>query len=122
VLDVIRMTRHIHMRVMPLLGLILDMRNRDRNTTRLLLRRLINVVERRELRQPLISQRTTDRRRQRRLPMINMTHRPDVHMRLRTLKLRLAHGGDSCSLWLDLSGWWNWRLDHSPRTRFTISL
>jgi hypothetical protein len=23
--------------------------------------------------------------------MINMTHRPNIHMRLRTLKLRLAH-------------------------------
>jgi hypothetical protein len=23
--------------------------------------------------------------------MINMTHRPDIHMRLRPLKLRLAH-------------------------------
>jgi hypothetical protein len=25
--------------------------------------------------------------------MINMTHRPNIHMRLRTLKLRLAHDG-----------------------------
>jgi hypothetical protein len=29
--------------------------------------------------------------------MINMTHRPHIHMRLRTLKLRLRHGvGSSC--------------------------
>ena len=31
VLDVVRMTRTIHMRVMPILGLILHMRNRDRD-------------------------------------------------------------------------------------------
>jgi hypothetical protein len=25
--------------------------------------------------------------------MVNMTHRPNIHMRLRTLELRLRHGG-----------------------------
>jgi hypothetical protein len=32
-----------------------------------------------------------DRRRQRRLPMIHMPHRPDVQMRLVPLKLFLGH-------------------------------
>ena len=51
VLDVISMTRHINVGIVTILRLVLNMRNRDRDTTRLLLRRLINTVEVRE-RQP----------------------------------------------------------------------
>ena len=72
--------------------------NRDRNTTRLFLRRLIDLIKRRELRQPLIRQRLGNRSRQRRLTMINMTHRPNIHMGLRTLELCLAHDGFSISV------------------------
>jgi predicted membrane GTPase involved in stress response len=32
--------------------------------------------------------------------MVNMTHRPNIHMRLRTLKLRLTH--DNASFFLSL--------------------
>ncbi|CAB4766737.1 unannotated protein [freshwater metagenome] len=93
VLDVVSMTRHINMRIMPILRLVLNMSNRDRDTTSLLLRRLINLIKRSELRQPLIRQRLRNRSRQRRLTMINMTHRPNIHMGLRTLELCLAHDG-----------------------------
>ena len=92
VLDVVSMPRHIHMGVMPVRGLILHMSDRDRDPPLLLLRRLINLVKRRirHLRVPLV-QHLGNRRRQGRLPMINMTHRPNVQMRLRPLKLLLRH-------------------------------
>ncbi len=51
-----------------------------------------------------------------------MTHRPNIHMRLRTLKLRLAHDVASfvLSVIVSLFGY-SWVWAHSPRTRFTIS-
>ena len=93
VLNVISMPRHIHMRIMTSIRLILHMRNRNRNPPLLLLRSLINLIKRRihHLRIPR-RQHLRNRRRQRRLPMINMTHRPHIHMRLRTLKPLLTHG------------------------------
>ena len=92
VLDVIRVTRTIDVRVMTIVGLVLHMRDRDRDPPRLLLRRLIDLIERhhRRVRIPL-RQHLRDRRRQRRLPMVNMTNRPNIQMRLVPLKLRLRH-------------------------------
>jgi hypothetical protein len=52
VLHVISMPRHIHMRIMTILRLILHMRNRDRDPTLTLLRSLINIIKRRELSRP----------------------------------------------------------------------
>src|SRR5699024_2477523 len=93
VLHIIRVTRHINMRIMPIRRLILHMRNIDRNTTITLLRSLINHVIRHENRIRIsIMQRTRDSRRQRRLAMVYMTHRTDVQVRLTTLKLLFAHG------------------------------
>ena len=96
VLDIIRVPRHIHMRIMTILSHILHMRHIDRDPTLTLLRSLINIVVRRRLitRNP-ISQRPRNRRSQRRLPMVNMTHRPHVHMRLVPLELLLGHEGCS---------------------------
>jgi hypothetical protein len=51
-----------------------------------------------------------------------MTHRPDIHMRLRPLKLRLTHRYPvSVLVELGLRRLWSGRGDHSPRTRLTIS-
>jgi hypothetical protein len=91
VLDVVSVTRHVDMRIMPVLGLVLDVRNRDRDTTRLLLRGLVDPLEVGELGQPTLRQRLGNRRRQRRLAMVDVTHRPNVHMRLVALELLLAH-------------------------------
>jgi len=49
VLHIIRMPRHIHMRIMTIRRLILHMSNRDRDPPLTLLRRLINIIKRREL-------------------------------------------------------------------------
>src|SRR6516165_7157365 len=91
VLDIVGMTRAVDMRVMPLLGLVFDMRRRDRDAPRPLLRRLVNLVVRSERRPTLLRQHFGDRRRQRRLAVVDVTNRPDVAVRLRPLKLRLRH-------------------------------
>ena len=52
ILDVISMPRHINMRIMPTISLILNMRHINRNTTLPLLRSLINILKRRRLRPP----------------------------------------------------------------------
>ncbi len=102
ILDVISMTRHIHMRIMPIRRLILNMRHINRDPTLPLLRSLINILKRRRLRtrNPL-RQHLRNRRSQRRLPMINMTHGPHIHMRLITLKLLLSHSGFLSQITID---------------------
>jgi len=45
--------RAVDVRVVALRRLVLDVSRRDRDAARLLLRRLVDLVERRELRQPL---------------------------------------------------------------------
>jgi hypothetical protein len=47
------------------------------------------------IRRVLIRQHLRDRRRQRRLPMVNMTNRSNVQMRLVPLELLLGHGTTS---------------------------
>src|SRR5690606_13174763 len=65
-----------------------------RDPTLTLLRSLIDVriIRRRVMRRILLSQHPRNRRSQRRLPMVDVTHRPDVHMRLSTLELLFGHG------------------------------
>ncbi len=85
------------MRIMTIIRLILHMRHIDRNTPLTLLRRLINRIKRHRLNIRIgLRQHRRNRRRQRRLAMIHMTNRPNIHMRLRTLKLCLAHDLFSC--------------------------
>src|SRR6185295_13138508 len=75
----------------PRLGLILHMRGRDRDAARPLLRSLVDLVVGRIGRPARLGQYLRDRRRQRRLAMVNVTNRPDIAVRLRPLKLRLRH-------------------------------
>jgi hypothetical protein len=88
VLDVVGVARAVDMRVVARFGLVFDMRRRDRDPARLLLRRRVDLVIRLELAELL-----RDRRRQRRLAVVDVTDRPDVHMRLVPLELRLRHLG-----------------------------
>ncbi len=85
------MARTVHVRVVPVRRLVLDMRRRDRDPARLLLRRLVNLVERREFRAPRLRQDLRDRRRQRRLAVVNVANRSHVAVRLRSLEFRLSH-------------------------------
>ena len=91
VLDVVGMTRAVDMRIVPLVGLVLDMRRRDRDAARAFFGRLVDLVERHKRRPALLRQHLGDRRRQRRLAVVDVTDRPDVAVRLRPLKLRLRH-------------------------------
>ncbi len=83
--------RAVHMRIVPRRRLVLHMRRRDRDPASLLLRRLVDGVIRHERRTARLRKRLRDRRRQRRLAVINVTNRPDVAMRLRTFKLLFSH-------------------------------
>src|SRR5262249_36816302 len=92
VLDVVRVPRTVDVRVVPRLRLVLHVRHRNRDPPLPLLGR---VVDRAVLphRDPLVPrvQHLRDRRRQRRLPVIDVPNRPHVHVRLRPLVLRLRH-------------------------------
>src|SRR2546430_16925101 len=86
------MPRTVHMRIVPPLPLILHMRRRNRDPARLLLGRIVNTLIGPIL--PAKSARGYQRQRrgQRRLPMIHMTNRPYIYMRLGSLKFPLGHG------------------------------
>ena len=93
VLDVVRVTRSIDVGVVTLLRLVLNMRDVDRDTTSLLFRSLVDLIERKarvEIRE-LVVQHLGDGRRQRGLAVVDVTDGADVHVRLGPLELRLRH-------------------------------
>ena len=102
VLDVVGVTRAVDVRVVARLGLVLDVRDRDRDTALPLLRRLVDLVERRERVEVrvLVVQHLGDRRGQRRLAVVDVTDGADVDVRLSPLELRLRHW---VLLWTGLS-------------------
>src|SRR6185437_4420272 len=106
-------TGAVDVRVVPVVGLVLDMRDRDRDAAGLLLRRLVDLVERREGVEVRVCvvQDLRDGRGQRRLAMVDVTDGADVDVRLGPLELRLRHWmlledgvlrRTTCSCWL---GW-----------------
>ena len=70
---------------------IFDVSRRNRDATRLLFRRLINLVIRRKLSAALLRQNLRNRGRQRRLAMVNVTNRSNVAMRLIPLEFLFGH-------------------------------
>ena len=91
VLDIIGVAGAIDVGVMPVGGLVFDVRRRDRDAARLLFRRLVDLVIGRERRTARFRQHLGDRRRQRRLAVVDVTDRSDVAMRLITFKLCFGH-------------------------------
>src|SRR5690606_12114996 len=91
VLHVVRVPRAVHVRVVPRLRLVLHVRRVDRDPTRLLLRRVVDLVVAPRLPTKLLREHRRDRRRQRRLAVVHVTNRPHVHVRLRTLELTFRH-------------------------------
>ena len=91
VLHIVGMAGAVDVRVVAVLGLILDVRRRDRDAARLFFRRLVDLVIGRERRPARLRQHLGDRRRQRRLAMVNVTNRADVAVRLVTFKFFLSH-------------------------------
>src|SRR5262245_34701284 len=92
VLHVVRVSRTVHVRVVPRRRLVLHVRRRDRDPALPLFRRVVDrsVVPHLN-RRIVLRQHHRDRRRQRRLPVVHVTNRPHVHVRLRPLELLLGH-------------------------------
>ena len=134
VLDVVGVTRAVDVRVVPLLGLVLDVRDRDRDAALALLRRLVDLVERREGVEVrvLVVQHLGDRRGQRRLAVVDVTDGADVDVRLGPLELGLRHWCPpslrSSAVWsvrVRVRGWsdcWRAARVYSPRALAMISL
>ena len=92
VLDVVGVARAIDVRIMPIRRLILDVRRRNRDPARLLFRSVVDRVERPELDVRIVlRQYLRDRRRQRRLAVIDVSNRPYVAVRLCPIKFFLRH-------------------------------
>ena len=91
VLHIVGVTGAVDMRVVALLGLVLDMRRRDRDATSLLFRRLVDLVVGSKGRAARLRENLGDRSRQRRLAMVDMADRANVAMGLVTRKLFLGH-------------------------------
>src|SRR5215831_7483329 len=93
VLDVVRVPRAVNVRVVPLLGLVLDVRDRDRDAALLLFLRVVDRVEGSEGVDlgHLLMQHPGDRRGQCRLAMVDVPDGADVDVRLSPLELCLRH-------------------------------
>ncbi len=63
VLDIVGMTRTIHVRVMTIFRLVLNVRCGDGDSALFFLRRLVDLVKRHEIRHPLQPKMLGDRRR-----------------------------------------------------------
>src|ERR1700720_4023672 len=93
VLDVVRVTGAVNVRVVPLLGLVLDVRDRDGYAPLLLFLRVVDLVEGSEgvdLGHPVVKP-LGDRRGQRGLAVVDMPDGADVDVRLSPLELGLRH-------------------------------
>ena len=93
VLDVVRVTRAVHVRVVPLVGLVLDVGDRDGDAALLLLLRVVDLIEGGERvdGRHLVVQHLGDRRGQSRLAVVDVPDSADVDVRLSPLELGLRH-------------------------------
>ncbi len=93
VLDVVGVTGGVHVRVVTVLGLVLDVRDVDGDTALALLGSLVDLVEGGEGVEVrvLVVQDLGDRGGQRRLAVVDVTDRSDVDVRLGPLELGLGH-------------------------------
>src|SRR2546422_4801479 len=97
VLHVVRVSRAVHVCIVPLLGRVLHVRRGDRQdlgrvAPPLGRARLRHLVVGDVLRQPLLLGHLRHRRRQRRLPVVHVPNRAHVHVRLGALEFRFGHG------------------------------
>ena len=96
VLDVIGVTGAIDVRVVPVFGLVLHMRGRDRDAARFFFRRIIDRIERTEGHLRIVlRQHLRDGRRQGCLAVIDMPDRPDIDVRFAAVEFFFTHGEKS---------------------------
>ena len=91
VLDVVGVARAVDVGVVAVVGLVLDVRGRDRDPALLLLGSVVDLLEALRLGAALGGERFRDRGRQRRLAVVDVTDGADVHVRLIALELLLGH-------------------------------
>ncbi len=110
VLDVVGVSGAIDVGVVTRFGLILDVGRRDGDTTRLLLRRLVDHVERHCLREAFGGLVAADGGGEGGLPVVDVTDGPDVHVVLVPLEDFLGHFGCLVA-WVSRSPAWagSWR-------------
>src|SRR5271157_5003096 len=104
VLDVVRVPRAIHVRVVPLGGLVFDVRHGDGDAAGLLFGRVVDGVEAPELDLGVVlAQHLRDGRRQGGLAVIDVPDRPDIYVRLAAVEFFLCHN-DAFSVRNSLQG------------------
>src|SRR5450755_150257 len=92
ILDIVGVTRAIHVGIVPVGGFVLHMRHRDGNTASLFFRRVVDGVRSEELHlRVVLRQNLGDGRRQRGLAVIDMSDRSNVDVRLAAIKFFLCH-------------------------------
>ncbi|OIQ76955.1 hypothetical protein GALL_413550 [mine drainage metagenome] len=91
VLHIVGVAGAVDVGVVPVGGLVFDVRGVDRDAARLLFGRRIDLVVGLGFAPELRRQHRGNGRRQRGLAMINVTNRPHVHVRLGPLKFALRH-------------------------------
>jgi hypothetical protein len=82
VLHVVRVARHVHVRVVPGRGLVLDVRDVDCDPARGLLRGAVDLPERHVAAHAAVSEDLRDGGGERGLSVVHVPHRADVEMRL----------------------------------------
>src|SRR6266480_1126258 len=91
VFDVVGVTGAVDVRIMPLVGLVLDVRRGDRDAASLLLGGVVDRVEGAEFSKSFLRQHLRDGRGQGGLAMVDVTDGSHIHVRLRALVLLLRH-------------------------------
>jgi hypothetical protein len=92
VLHVVGVTRAVHVRVVAILRLVFDVRRRDRDTALALFRRVVDRIERAELHLRVEPrQHLRNRRRRRRLTVVDVTDGANVDVRFRPIEFFLRH-------------------------------
>ena len=93
VLHIVGVAGAVDVSVVAVLGFVFDVSGRDRDAARLFFRRLVDLVIGRECRTARFRQHLGDRRRQRRLAMVDVTDGADIAMRLVAVEFLFGHLG-----------------------------
>ena len=91
ILDIVRVAGAVHMRVVPGIRLILHMLDSDSNAALLLFRRVVDAVERPEIREPRAAQNLRYRRRQGRLAVVHMPDCANIDVGFSPFEPLLSH-------------------------------